>query len=101
MLMALDAWLGPMPELVLLASANDAEADEVLRDLRRRFWPNKVVARRPTIGHSSALDAIFQGKAQQGSEPMLYVCEDFACQAPVSGKAAILGAWQEKGDGIR
>jgi len=93
MLLALDAWLGPMPELVLLAPASDADTAELLRDLRTRFWPNNVLACRPGEGNSAALDAIFVGKTAQESATTLYVCENFSCQAPVAGKAAIAAVW--------
>ena len=52
MLMALDFRVGPTPELVILGAAS-AERSKILADLRRRFWPNKVVCVRPAE-HESA-----------------------------------------------
>jgi uncharacterized protein YyaL (SSP411 family) len=91
MLLALDFHLGPTPELVVTGPASDADTDRIVADLHRRHWPNKVMARRPSQGAmSSALDGLFDGKSAPAPGPTLYVCEGFTCQAPVTGKDAIL-----------
>jgi hypothetical protein len=98
MLLALDMFLGPTSEIVLLGDPGNADTAAVLRHLRGRFIPNKVVALRnpATSGesgsHSLALAALFAGKAPLTPEPTLFVCENFACQSPVSGCHAIQGA---------
>jgi uncharacterized protein len=93
MLLALDMQLGPTPELVILG--DDADTRAVITALHQRFWPNKVVAKRPGKGESQALAGIFAGKSGAGSGPTLYVCENFACQEPVRGKEAILAAFDK------
>jgi hypothetical protein len=35
------------------------------------------------------LDEIFEGKESSDGQPVLYVCQNFACQAPAVGLAAI------------
>jgi uncharacterized protein YyaL (SSP411 family) len=96
MLLALDSYLGPMPELVILGSDDRAATAEVLRAVHRHYLPNKVVAFRPSPGpdghRAKALDAAFQGKQPIPPGPTLYVCEHLTCQAPVSGKEAALAA---------
>ena len=62
MLIAFDFAEGPTPELVLLGDRQNADVARVLADLRRRFWPNKVVAARPTEHESAALAPLFEGK---------------------------------------
>jgi uncharacterized protein YyaL (SSP411 family) len=91
MLMALDFQLGPTLELVLIAEPGTESRGEVLESLRRRFWPNKVLAARPARHESDVLTPLFAGKATDGptTEPALYVCENFACRAPVIGAKAI------------
>ena len=94
MLMALDFHLGPTPELVIIGAAIAAQST-ILADLRRRFWPNKVVAVRPTEHVAAALAPLFEGKltdagrADSTTELALFVCENFACREPVRGAAAI------------
>jgi uncharacterized protein len=95
MLLALDMFLGPTAEMVVLGNGGRADAAAVLRELRQRFIPNKVVAGRlaeeATSTHrSSAMEPLFAAKVAQKRAMALYVCENFACQAPaVDLKSAI------------
>ena len=69
---------------------------QALESLQRRFWPTRVVAWRPTApaaGKPTALEALFQGKSPQTPAPTVYVCEGFACQAPLAGRAAAEAAF--------
>jgi len=90
MLLALDMYLGPTPEIVLLGNPTNRDTALALGQLRRTFIPNKVVALRPetatpAVKLSSALDSLFAGKSAGDPEPTLFVCQDFTCQAPVDG----------------
>lgn len=101
MLIALDMFLGPTQEMVLLGDPDSADTVAVLANLRGRFLPNKVVAmRRPDkaatqLSQSTALDPLFAGKQVSGKATTLFVCENFACQAPVSGQAEIVAKLDE------
>ncbi len=91
MLLALDFYLGPTPEIVFLGEPKSADTGAVLSELRHRFVPNKVVACRAPQSNafrSAALDPLFAGKELSGPEPGLYICENFACQAPTFGREA-------------
>jgi len=70
--------------------------DDVLNDLHRRFWPNKIVAVRPTGHESEILAPLFAGKSPpaEPDTPTLYVCEHFACREPVQGQAAIAAEFE-------
>lgn len=94
MLLALDRYLGPTPEIVILGDVTQGDTRTVVQELFRRFIPNKVVAARAANAESTpALQPLFEGKAPSGGEPTIFLCENFACQAPISGKEAILAAW--------
>jgi len=95
MLLALDFHLGPTPELAILAG-DDAATSAVLADLRRRFWPNKVVALRqdPAVG-GAELAPMFEGKQAASPGPTLYACEHFTCQEAIAGEAEIIARWHE------
>jgi uncharacterized protein YyaL (SSP411 family) len=96
MLLALDLRLGPTHEVVLLGDPVSADVQAVLADLRRRFLPRKLVAFRTTSTEgqrSPQLDGLFSGKSANGSEPVAYLCENFACQAPHVGRDDIVAAW--------
>jgi uncharacterized protein YyaL (SSP411 family) len=87
-LLALDMYVGPTQELVL-AAGDDAARALGLSEIRRRFWPGKVVAHVPGRGKSKHLEAVTAGKSAPADEPRLYVCENFACQKPVDGLESI------------
>lgn len=95
MLIALDRYLGPSHELVLLGGFSKPEALDAWGLVNRRFLPRSVLAIRDRdhlklgVPHSKALDAVFAGKESADGEPVLYVCRNFACQAPAVGSAAI------------
>lgn len=92
MLLALDRYLGPSSEIILLAESGSDERAEILDAIGRRFRPRTVVACRPSReGDSSHLDHLFAGRSLgPAGEPALYICENFVCETPVYGKAAIL-----------
>ncbi len=96
MLLALDLVLGPTPEIVILGDPQRADTAAALADLRHRFVPNKIVACRradPVASGSPALSPLFAGKELHGPEPAVFICEQFACQAPLFGKEAAIAAW--------
>ena len=79
-LCALDLHLSPPRELALLGGADT----EVARAALRGFDPNAVVAFGP------AEDVpLLEGKTLVDGKPAVYVCERFACQAPVTDPAAL------------
>ena len=99
MLRALDLYLGPTPEIVVVADPAAPETAALLADLHHRYWPNKVVALRadPAAG-SPHLAALFAGKERSPNEPVTYLCQDFTCQSPAVGVAAaetLFDSWQQ------
>jgi uncharacterized protein YyaL (SSP411 family) len=98
MLTALDLYLGPTPQIVIVADNRQADTAALLRSLRQMFLPNKVVACRAAESlatGSAALAPLFAGKGSAGTEPLVFVCEDFRCQAPRQGRAAAEEAWRQ------
>jgi uncharacterized protein len=99
MLSAAEMWLGPLPEIVIVGDPTQAETAAVLADLRRRYLPNRVLACRAPQSPDDTphLAPLFQGKTLVGDGPTVYVCENFACQSPISGPAAIRDLWERVG----
>ena len=97
MLIAADMQVGPMREIVLLGDASQGDTARVLADLRCRYLPNHLVACRTPdrTDQPGALEKAFRGKRLLAAEPTVYICENFACQAPVSGAEAALQAWND------
>ncbi len=95
MLTALDLWVGPTQELVLLGIGPDAT--EVTSQLRRRPVPRAVLAGR--IGPcqpTPLMEPAFAGKSSINGEATLYVCQDHACGEPLVGAMAIRNQQQMK-----
>ena len=80
-LCALDLYLSPPREIAIIGDP----ASEVARAVLRGFDPNAVVA----FGPSPEVP-LLAGKSLVDGRPAVYVCERFACRAPVTD-AALLG----------
>jgi uncharacterized protein YyaL (SSP411 family) len=94
MLLALNFQLGPTYEIVLTGDSRGDGTRAALRDLYRRYLPNKVLAAAfvdKKASPPSLLNDLLAGKAPT-HEPVLYICEGFACQEPAQGAAAISNA---------
>ncbi len=93
-LLALDFVVGSTHEIVVVESV-EATAEAALRELHQRFWPNKVVARRPGQMADNDLPAslreLLSGKQSSAGELTTFVCERGSCQSPLVG----LDAWRE------
>jgi hypothetical protein len=79
-LCALDLHLAPRRELAIVGGPQT----EVARAALRGFDPNAVVA----FGPADDVP-LLAGKTLVGDEPAVYVCERFACRAPVTDAAAL------------
>ncbi len=82
MLLAADFWLGPVREYALIG--DEAGVRRVLAAIHRRFEPNKVVA----WSHGPSPLPLLAGKDAGPQDVRLYVCEGFACHAPIDGAEA-------------
>ena len=82
-LCALDLYLSPPRELAVIGLPDDAVARAALAE----FDPNAVVA----FGPSEEVP-LLAGKDFADGRPAVYVCERFACRAPITDPAAVLSA---------
>ena len=92
MMLALDFAVGPTHELVVAAGEDAADFERVLRALGRAFSPGLVVLARPA-GEEPAIARLAPFVAEQTArdgETTLYLCQDFACQAPTHDLEAVL-----------
>jgi uncharacterized protein YyaL (SSP411 family) len=93
MLIALDFHLGPVQEFAVVGDPSAPDTRRVLRAIRGGFRPNKVVALQPATGAAAEDDLLplLAGKTARGAVTT-YVCQDFACQAPLVGAEAVEAA---------
>jgi uncharacterized protein YyaL (SSP411 family) len=95
MLLALDRYIGPSYELVIVGDLSRNNTKEAIAAVQRRYLPRAVIAARDstssddTATRSSRLEELFAGKQSPSGEPVLYVCQNFACQEPAVGRDAI------------
>jgi len=81
-LCAMELWLSPPRELAILGPPSSPVARAALAP----WQPGTVVAVAPDGGSDVPLLA---GKTLVGGKPAVYVCERFACQAPVTDPSAL------------
>lgn len=86
MLNAFDFWLGPVKEMVIVGEASNPEVIDVMRHLRRPFRPHQVIAWKANDADDSL--PLLKDRKAMGAVTM-YVCENFACQAPIVGMSEI------------
>jgi uncharacterized protein len=94
MLIGLDFHLGPVQEVAVVGNLASAEVREVLRVVRRGFRPRQVVAAKAAQGAAPELETVvplLAGKAALDGVTT-YLCENFACQAPLVGVEAAKSA---------
>jgi uncharacterized protein len=94
MLLALDRYLGPAHELVLVGDFSRDDTKDALGAIHRRFLPRSVCAARDSKQaangfRSPHLVELFAGKSSPDGKPVLYICQNFACQEPAIGLGAI------------
>src|SRR5262249_33615443 len=85
MLIALDLYLGPASELVVIGGTDEKANQETIAALQKSFLPRAVIAYRNTsaatkTGQSLSLNPLFTGRETANAEPALYICENFTCQ---------------------
>jgi uncharacterized protein YyaL (SSP411 family) len=103
MLTALALHHSPARQIVILGDPKSAATAPLVAALRKGSLRDQAIAVRPPAStgmhRSPALAPLFEGKQPSGDEPTVFVCENFACRAPVSGShAAELIAALSRGD---
>jgi hypothetical protein len=88
-LCTLDLYLAPPVEVAVVGAESEAR-DALVAVARSGFHPTTVLA----VGDGVAASAIalLEGKTAVGGDPAAYVCEHFACRAPVTDPDALAAA---------
>ncbi len=89
-LIALDFVLARVSEFAVLGGTDRAEYTHAIESIYQRFLPNKVVA--PAIdapGDAARIVPLLADRNARNSKVTVYICEAFACQAPVVGIDAL------------
>lgn len=80
----------PAKEIVISGDGEEAEA--MARAVQQSWLPNAVIMRNvpgPAGEEARALMPVIADKGPAGGRPAVYICRQFACQAPVTDLAAL------------
>jgi uncharacterized protein len=87
-LAAVDFMVGPSREIVIAGNPGIDATRTMTRKIQEKFLPNKVVLFRPDEGPVAdeciALSPFLADMHAQKPKPTVYICEQFACKAPVT-----------------
>jgi uncharacterized protein YyaL (SSP411 family) len=90
LLTVLELHLGNPVEVAVVGDLASAEARAMLREVRSRFIPNKVVAAGPEGTGQGA--PLLRGRDARGAPAALYVCRGFVCAQPVTSVSQVTAA---------
>ena len=92
-LSALDTYLASAKEIVIIGDSQAAATQALLETVHKRYLPNKVlaVARPDQVDELSQHIPLLVGRTQIDGYATAYVCENYACQLPVTESEALLG----------
>ena len=93
-LSALDFYVSPPKEIAVIGPRDDPATQALLDTVFHRFLPNKVVMGvapplSPTVGNSGSDIPLLAGRGMVGGLPSAYVCQNYACQLPVTDPAGL------------
>jgi uncharacterized protein YyaL (SSP411 family) len=96
MLMAIDALLDQRLLVVLVASENDGKAESLARKFQRRHSEHlEFVVHCEGRPLDPALQRTLEQKPSRDGQLTAYLCEAFACRAPIVGVEAIESTLEE------
>ena len=81
--------LGSQSDLVIVVAGDgdDEQVRAMLRAVRRTFLPQRVVALADGEADTTLLP-VLEGRAS-GDRPLTYICQNYACQAPIESAGAL------------
>ncbi len=88
-LSALDFYLSTPKEIAIAGDLDDEATKALIREVYATYLPNKAVA---LGGHRNADPEeapLLKGKTLRDGKPTAYVCENYACKAPVTTSEAL------------
>jgi uncharacterized protein YyaL (SSP411 family) len=95
-LSALDAYLASTKEIVIIGDPQEAATQDLLETIHERYLPNKVlvVAGPDQVDELSQRVPLLAGRSQIDGAATAYVCENYACQLPVTEPKALMGLFE-------
>ncbi len=96
-LCAVDYYLGTPKEIAIVGDLESDGTRALLNEVWKPYLPNKVVAIAPP-GENSAptLLPLLRDRGLMNERPTAYVCENYACQAPVTDRERLASQLSER-----
>ncbi len=89
-LAALDFYLSTPKEVAVIGPTGDPATAELLRTVNGRYLANRVLVGANDEGNASASGLpLLEGRGMVDGRPTAYVCENYACQLPVTDAEAL------------
>jgi uncharacterized protein YyaL (SSP411 family) len=95
MLGALDFMIGPGQEIVIAGDPAQVGTQAMVRAIHKKFLPNKVLllrAQGPADKRLVSLSPFVEAMRPVNQQPMVYVCEQYACKTPIKDVAELESA---------
>ena len=87
---ALDFYVSLPREIVIVGPASDPATGAMLDEVSKRFMPNRVLVGVADSANPPLKDSpLLEQRVMQDGMPTAYVCENYACQLPVTDAAAL------------
>jgi uncharacterized protein YyaL (SSP411 family) len=97
MLIALDFYFGPVQEIAVVGSTVQEAYRTALGTIHASFGPNRVLAvHDPATGPAPADIPLLTDKPALDAAVTVYVCENYACRAPLVGMEAVEQAFARR-----
>jgi hypothetical protein len=93
LMIALDFALGPSSEVVVVGDSQKKDTDEILRTVRSRFLPRKVVLFRSSVDKSpeiASLATFTRNLQGERTKVTVFVCRNHVCNLPTTDARRIL-----------
>ena len=88
-LCALDFYLSPVKEVVIIGSPADQAAQALISEVYRHYLPNRVLLGAASDDSTLAELPLMEGRGMVDGHPTAYVCENYVCQLPVTEPRAL------------
>lgn len=83
----------PSREIVVAGAMEDPKLQEMITEIRSKFLPNTVLMINPndeTGEEARKLLPVIADKTTVNGQPAIYICENYACQAPITEMEQLL-----------
>jgi uncharacterized protein YyaL (SSP411 family) len=97
LLEAADFNLGPVREIAVIGRREDSQTQRLLKRIYQQYLPNKVVSLLdPDDKSPHSHLPLLEGKTLVHGKPAVYVCQNYACKAPVTSELELERALQDQ-----